>query len=97
MGRVSASKQPPGWYEHPDAPDALRYFDGESWTSQLKPLEPTRPAETWQIAVGVAVGILLAALVIGLVVGMVKTDDSQDCANDNADRALSGEPLQDCG
>lgn len=94
--RMSASKQPPGWYEHPDAPDALRYFDGEEWTSRLKPVE-SRSIETWQIAIGVAVGILIAAVAIALVVGMAKNNDAQDCANENADRAINGQAVQDCG
>lgn len=33
----------PGWYENPDNPDELRYFDGILWTSNTTPLRTRRP------------------------------------------------------
>ncbi|MFW5472011.1 RDD family protein [Knoellia sp. CPCC 206450] len=32
----------PGWYENPDNPDELRYFDGILWTSHTTPLRTRR-------------------------------------------------------
>lgn len=53
----------PGWYEAPDLPGALRYWDGEDWTEQYEvKKEDPRPVTAWTIAKG----ILLAILVIGL-------------------------------
>lgn len=34
----------PGWYDDPHSPDALRYFNGESWTPQRKRKPPTEHA-----------------------------------------------------
>lgn len=39
----------PGWYENPDNPDELRYFDGILWTANTTPLrtrQPQPPAAT---------------------------------------------------
>ncbi|WP_404381610.1 RDD family protein [Knoellia locipacati] len=41
----------PGWYENPDNPEELRYFDGILWTSNTTPLrtrtpQPPAPAPT---------------------------------------------------
>ena len=33
----------PGWYENPDNPEELRYFDGILWTSNTTPLRTRRP------------------------------------------------------
>lgn len=32
------STAPPGWYPRPDRTDVLRWWDGDAWTEQLKPL-----------------------------------------------------------
>lgn len=31
---------PPGWYSDPNIPDQLRWWDGNSWTQNLRPAEP---------------------------------------------------------
>ena len=33
----------PGWYENPDNPEELRYFDGILWTSNTTPLRTRQP------------------------------------------------------
>lgn len=33
----------PGWYENPDNPEELRYFDGILWTANTTPLRTRRP------------------------------------------------------
>ena len=38
-----ANPQSPGWYDDPDNPQQLRYFDGVVWTRHTSP-RSTRPA-----------------------------------------------------
>jgi hypothetical protein len=81
--------------------DTLRYWDGEHWSDHTAPAPqaPTQAAlvSTWKIASGVALGMV--AVIAGLVFlgSVVSADDDLDCARDNADRAMNGQPLRDCG
>ncbi|KRE43587.1 hypothetical protein ASG74_01715 [Knoellia sp. Soil729] len=54
--RVMSTPSSPGWYENPDNPEELRYFDGILWTANTTPLrkrahqgpvapQPTAPGE----------------------------------------------------
>lgn len=46
----------PGWYEDPEDPDQLRYFDGILWSShttpRVTPSAPTRPEPTSSVPTG---------------------------------------------
>lgn len=43
---TDAAPSSPGWYEDPDVPDQLRYFDGILWTSHVTPLRTRRATAT---------------------------------------------------
>lgn len=89
-----------GWYPHPSMAQTRRYWDGNAWTDKIAPAEPARRPDsgpsTSKIAGGVALGVIAAALAAWFVVGVATADDDMECATDNAERALAGEPTLDC-
>lgn len=49
---TSAGSAPPGWYEDPNDPSQLRYWDGAAWTEALAPAAGAQLAD--QVAYGAA-------------------------------------------
>lgn len=53
---MDQSTPEPGWYDDPEQPGSLRWWDGQAWTDHRRPL-PTDPPPTGSPAVaGVAAG-----------------------------------------
>lgn len=42
---ATPSRTPAGWYPSPGRDGHLRYWDGQQWTTDEKPAEPTEPAD----------------------------------------------------
>lgn len=66
-----------GWYPHPEMTNTQRYWDGQSWTDHIAPLDtasPTPPKEEIEkhgglFAVGLVTAIILP--IVGFVIGIV--------------------------
>ena len=60
---------PPGWYDDPESPHRLRYFDGAAWTErtsgkgQPAPRPPRAPGRS-----NITAGLILAVLAVAVVV-----------------------------
>lgn len=46
------AQRPSGWYDDPDSPDLLRYWDGVVWTEHVASKRPTPPQDRTQDRVG---------------------------------------------
>jgi len=92
---------PAGWYPHPSMANTLRYWDGQRWTDQVAPGPAPAPVRVEKHGgpgvVTIAAGILLAVFVMWFIYSMEHSNDDLDCANQNAERAMNGQPLLDCG
>jgi len=42
---MTSPQAPAGWYQDPDEPDQLRYWDGEGWTTHTAPASAPPPTE----------------------------------------------------
>lgn len=86
---------PAGWYDDPSAPNTRRYWDGQQWTEQRT--EKVAPAPGfWTLTRAIAVGILIALACVVAFYSLVHSNDDLQCAGENADRAMNGEPQLDC-
>lgn len=89
----------PGWYPDPEMVGTQRYWDGGQWTEHRAPVATAaqKPPGFWTLTRAIALGILIAAACIAVFYSLAHSNDDLDCAQKNADRATSGQPLLDCG
>lgn len=67
---MSAVNPPSGWYDRPDRPGAVGYWDGEAWLET--PVSPPLPKETPQWGL-VITGYVMAVIIpiVGFILGIV--------------------------
>jgi hypothetical protein len=59
---------PAGWYDDPDSPGIVRYWDGTEWTERRAPRPaPTGNRTPGDVAEGVFVGVLMLVLFAALI------------------------------
>lgn len=75
--------------------DGRFYLDDGHW--RPLPTQQARPAFRATSPWVVMLGVLLAAVILWVIYTAVQAKQDNDCVVDNADRALAGEPLKDCG
>lgn len=85
LTHVSSESQPPGWYQDPWAPGALRWWDGSNWTAHVSQGSHAgqatggsggRPLWPWILGGGLGL-LLLLGIVGGLILFALGSDDSE--------------------
>jgi len=67
----------PGWYPYKGHDDALRYWDGDQWTDNYKPKDPTPATRSRRTAADTeslaAIGVFAAVLfpIAGFIIGFM--------------------------